>query len=177
MFNIFRLLAVISAVLLLAPASYAASNVAVVNIQKIMRDSKAANTIRAQVKTKQKSFQEELDRKETMLQQEDQELAKQRNVLSQEAFQKKYAEFREKAVAAQKEVRVKRARLDKGLAQALADIQKKVTDIVAEVAKQNGYDLVVSGNLVLYTADKNDITEQVLSQLDRELPNVNVNFN
>ena len=67
-----------------------ATQVAVVNIQKIMKESKAANTIRSQVQAKQKTYQAELDKKEKVLQQEDQELAKQRNVLSQDAFKKKY---------------------------------------------------------------------------------------
>ncbi len=141
----------------------AATEVAVVNIQKIMKDSKAANAVREQVKKKQKSFQAELDKKEKALQKEDQELAKQRNVLSQDAFKKKYDAFRKKAVDAQKEVRVKRAKLDKGLAKALADIQKKVTSIVASVAKEKGIDVVISGNLVLYTVSKQDITDECLS--------------
>lgn len=154
-----------------------ASNLAVVNIQTIMRESKAANTVRDQVKNMQKKFQSELDKREKELQKEDQELAKQRNVLSQEAFQKKYAAFREKAAAAQKEVRVKRASLDKGLAKALGEIQKKVTSIVETISKQQGYDVTISGIQVLYVSQANDITQQVLQQLDREMPNVNVNFN
>lgn len=155
----------------------AAGNVAVVNIQQIMRESKAANTVRDQVRQKQEAFQAELDQKEKALQQEDQDLAKQRNVLSQEAFQKRYAEFREKAAAAQKEVRIKRAKLDKGLTRALTDIQQKVTDIVADISRDKGFDLAVSGAQVLYAAPQQDITAEVLSRLDRDMPNVNVDFN
>lgn len=153
-----------------------ATELAVVNIQKIMKDSKAANTIRSQVQSKQKSYQAQLDKKEKSLQQEDQKLAKQRNVLSQDAFKEKYTAFRKKAMAAQQEVRVKRSKLEKGLAKALGDIQKKVTKIVADVSKEKGFDVAVSGNLVLYTASKNDITDEVLSRLNRELPSVSVKF-
>lgn len=160
---------------LATPQAYA-TEVAVVNIQKIMKDSKAANTIRSQVQAKQKAYQTELDKKEKELQKEDQELAKQRNVLSQEAFQEKYAAFRKKAMEAQQEVRVKRGSLEKGLAKALGDIQNKVTEIVSQVAKEKNFDVAISGNLVLYTAAKNDITDEVLSRLNRDLPNVNVSF-
>lgn len=158
----------------LAPAQ--ATEVAVVNIQKIMKESKAANAIRSQVQAKQKDFQAELDKKEKSLQQEDQELAKQRNVLSQEAFKEKYTAFRTKAMEAQQEVRAKRAKLEKGLAKALESIQSKVTEIVAGVSKEKGFDVAVSGNLVLYTAEKNDITAEVLSRLNSQLPNINVTF-
>ena len=154
-----------------------ANNVAVVNIQKIMRESKAANAVRDQVQQKQKTYQAELDQKEKELQQEDQELAKQRNVLSQEAFQKKYTAFRERAVTAQKEVRVKRSKLDKGLAKALSEIQEKVTSIVEQVAKEKGFDIALSGTTVLYTSLNQDITDEVLSRLDSQMPNINVSFN
>ena len=164
------------ALLIQPSAALADSNVAVVNLQKIMKESKAANAIRSQVQEKQKSFQAELDKKEKQLQKEDQELAKQRNVLSQEAFKQKYQEFREKAAAAQKEVRVKRASLDQGLAKALKTIQDKVRDIVEDVCKEQDFDLAVSGNQVLYTTDSQNITETVLKRLDSELPNINVQF-
>lgn len=163
---------------LMAPLSAAYANeIAVVNIQKIMRDSKAANTVREQVKKKQKSFQAELNKEEKALQKEDQELAKQRNVLSQEAFKKKYGEFRKKAVEAQKQVRVKRGKLDKGLAKALADIQKRVTSIVESICKEKGYDMAISGSQALYASSRYDITDEVLSRLNKELPNINVSFN
>ena len=59
------------ALLIQPSAALADSNVAVVNLQKIMKESKAANAIRSQVQEKQKSFQAELDKKEKQLQKED----------------------------------------------------------------------------------------------------------
>lgn len=158
-------------------ASASASNVAIVNIQLIMQKSKAANTVRDQVNQKKEAFQNELNQREKQLREEDQALAKQRNVLSQEAFQKQYTAFREKAANAQKEVRVKRAKLNEGLARALSDIQTKVTSIVEEIAREKGFDVAISGAQVLYAAQSQDITTEVLDRLNREMPNVNVNFN
>lgn len=162
---------------LLPFSAAAASDVAVVNIPQIMRESKAAQAIRDQVQSKQKAFQAELDQKETALQKEDQELAKQRSVLSQEAFEKKYREFREKAANTQKEVRAKRASLDKGLTLALAEIQKKVGEIVTALAAEKQFRMAFSSQQVLYTDPALDITNEVLSRLNSQLPSVTVNFN
>jgi outer membrane protein len=159
-----------------APA-LAEQKIAVVNIQQIMRDAKAAEAIRGQMKSKQKSFQEELDKREKELQTQDQELAKQRSVLSQEAFEKKYQEFRKKASDAQKEVRTKRAALDKGFTQALAEIQKKVLEIVEKLAKEKDVDAVISTGQMLYADPSLDLTAEVLTRLNSQMPNVNVNFN
>lgn len=171
---------VISAIIfVLSPAHDAAANskIAVVNVQKIMKESKAAQAVRSQVTAKQKSFQAELDKKEGELQKEDQDLAKQRSVLSPEAFEKKYKDFRKKAADAQKEVREKRGKLDRGFTEALTEIQKKVTEIVAGIAKEKEADIVVANTPVLYVSPDLDITDAVLSKLDAQLPNVTVNFN
>jgi len=165
------------AVFLPADEAAASSKVAVVNVQKIMKESKAAQAVRSQVTAKQKAFQAELDKKEGELQKEDQDLAKQRSVLSPEAFEKKYKDFRKKAAEAQKEVREKRGKLDRGFTEALTEIQKKVTEIVAGIAKEKEVEMVVANTPVLYVSPDLDITDAVLSKLDAQLPNVTVNFN
>lgn len=150
--------------------------VGVVNIPKIMRDSKAANSVREQLKNKQKAFQSELDAKEKALLQEDQDLAKQRNTLSQEAFEQKVAAFRKKAMGVRQEIQEKRAQLDKGFEGALTKIQDTTLTIVKEVASEKSLKLVVSSSTVLYADSTMDITNEVLNRLNTKLPNVSVSF-
>ncbi len=167
----------LSVMVAVAPAHAATlEGVGVVNIQKIMRDSKAASSVRDQLKNKQKSFQSELDAKEKALQQEDQELAKQRANLSQEAFTQKVTAFSQKAMAARQEIQNKRAQLDKGFAGALGKIQDTTIAIVQEIAKEKNLKLVVSSSQVLYSDAEMDITNEVLTRLNSKLPSVSVSF-
>ncbi len=170
-------LIVLLVIMLASYAASAQSTIAIVNIQKIMRESKAANAVRSQVKSKQKSFQAELDKKEKELQDKDKELAKQRSILSQEAFEQQYKAFRKTAAEAQQEIRQKRAQLDKGFTKALADIQKKVIEIVSAVAKEKGADMAISSSQILYGNPSLEITDEVLGRLDKQMPNLSVNFN
>lgn len=171
------ILAMLCATLLTLPQSAtAADKLAVVNIQIIMKDSKAANSVRDQVQTKQKQFQSELDKKEKELQEEDKELAKQRSLLSPEAFKQQYQQFRQKAATAQKEIQKKRVQLDKALGEALADIQQNVVTIVAEVAKEKGANMAISTSQVLYADPALDITSEVLTRLDKKVPKLTVKF-
>tara|TARA_B100001123_G_C15216537_1_gene989466 strand:+ start:919 stop:1434 length:516 start_codon:yes stop_codon:yes gene_type:complete len=163
--------------LMVAPLGASAANIAVVNIPQILKEAKVANSVRDQLKQKQKSFQTELDQKETSLRNEDQELAKQRSVLSQDAFESKYREFRQKAGDAQKEVRAKRVKLDKGFAEAMEQIQTKVTEIVTQIAQEKGFDLAMSKAQVFYAKTDQDITAEVLKRLDAQMPSMTVNFN
>ncbi len=149
---------------------------ATVNIQEIMHNSTAAKSVKEQLDSKQKSFQAEMSKREEELQKEDQELGKQRAVLSPDAFDKKLKEFKAKATAAQKDVQSKRAALDNALSTSLSEIQKTIFNIVASIAKEKGYSVVLPSSQLLYADSKLDITREVLTKLDSTLPKVKVNF-
>lgn len=169
-------LLLLAAVFAVASPAFAETTVGVVNIQKIMRDSKAANSVRAQLKEKQKSFQTELDTKEKALMAEDQALVKQSAGTDKAAFEQKVKDFRAKAAGAQREVQTKKVQLDKAFAGALEQIQGNVLTIVKEVAAEKKLTLVVTSSQVLYADNSLDITGDVQQRLDSKLPNVKVNF-
>ena len=150
--------------------------IAVVNIQEIMRDSLAAKSIKDQFDAKQKAFQSEISTKEQDLQKEQQELKKQQSVLSQDAFEKKLREFNTKASSVQKEVQNKKLTLDKGLAQSFAEIQKTVGIILGDMSKEKGFLVVLPSQQILYSDAKLDITQEVLTRLNKALTKVNVVF-
>lgn len=160
------------------PAAYAAegSSFAVVNIQQIMKDSTAAKSVREQLENKQKAFQTEITKKEEQLKKEDQELAKQRSVLAKEAFEEKARAFRTKATDMQKEVQSKKAMLDNGFERALMDIQKVVSEIIVEMAKEKGFTMAIPTSQILYADPKMDISAEVLEKLNKKLPKVDVKF-
>lgn len=158
------------------PALAETPAIGIVNIQQIMRDSSAAKSVLQQLQNKKKSFQSELDAKEKELQKEDQELVKQQANLSKEAFEQKVTSFRQKAMSARQEIQNKRGQLDKGFQGALDQIQTTTLGIVAEVAKEKNFSLVVSSAQVLYNTDGMDITGEVLGRLNKKLPSVSVKF-
>lgn len=163
--------------IVLAPAAQAEGvSIAIVNVQKIMHDAAAAKSASDQLEKKQKSYQDELKKKDDALQKEEQELTKQKNVLSKEAFEEKTRAFRGKVTDIQKEVQSKKALLDNAYARALADIQKAVTDIIADMAKEKGFTLAIPTSQLLYAENKLDISDEVLSRLNKKLPKLDVKF-
>lgn len=170
------LTALLAAFVANASPALAETTVAVVNTQKIMRDSKAAQSVRSQLQAKQKTFQADLDAKEKQLMAEDQALVKQRNSVEKAAFEQKVKDFRTRASEAQREVQTKKLAVDKALAVSLESIQNTVLDIVKEVAAEKKITLVVSSAQVLYTDSALDITNEVLDRLNKKLPTVAVKF-
>jgi Skp family chaperone for outer membrane proteins len=160
----------------LCTPALAAESIAIVNIQEIMKDSTAAKSIKDQLEAKQKTFQAEMSKKSEALQKEEQDLGKQRSVLSPDAWDKKANAFKAKAADAQKEVQSKRAELDNAFSSALNEIQKTVFDIVSGIAKDKGYSVVLPTSQLLYADSSLDITKTVLTKLNSTLPKVTVNF-
>jgi outer membrane protein len=152
------------------------SQIAVVNIQQVMKDSTAAKSVREQLESKQKSFQGDITKKEESLQKEDQELAKQKAVLSKEAFEEKARAFRTKATEVQKEVQSKKALLDNAFERSLNEIQKVVTDIIADISKEKGFVVALPTSQILYADKGLDISAEVLEQLNKRLPKLDVKF-
>lgn len=149
---------------------------AVVNIQQIMRDSTAAQNVREQLEGKSKAFQTEISKKQESLQKEEQELGKQRSVLSKSAFDEKARAFGKKATDAQKDAQSKKALLDNAFERALNDIQKAVTDIIAEMAREKGFAITIPTSQTLYYDPKLDITSDVLTRLNQKLSKLDVKF-
>ena len=165
------------AMLALSAPAFADTSVGVVNVQQIMRDSKAANSVRDQLKTKQQSFQTELDSTEKSLQAEDQALAAEsKTTKDKTAFDAKVKAFQTKAATAQRDVQTKKAAIDKAVSAALEQIQGNVLTIAKEVAAEKKFNLIVTSGEVLYNDPALDITADVQQRLDTKLPTVKVNF-
>ncbi len=153
-----------------------ALNVAVVDMKKVMGEAKSAISAKGQLEAKQKEFQTQVSATEATLQKNDQELAKQRSLLSAEAFKTKLDAFRQQAASAQKDVQGKQMQLRRAFETSIMTIQEKVATIIKAIAAEKQYDLVIPANGLLFHKDTMNITAEVLARLDKELPNMRVNF-
>lgn len=161
----------------LSPLSQAhAENIAIVNIQKLMRDSVAVKTAREQLKSKQDQFLSEIKNKEVELKKEDEELAKQRSILAPDAFEQKVNAFREKAAVVQRDARMKQGQLSKAFDSALGELQKTIVVIVSEMAKEKNFSVAIPSTQALYYDPSLDITDEVLKRLNTRLTKITINF-
>ena len=146
----------------------------VVDYQRIFREAKAARAIRDQVETRRKLYQEQIAKEEQRLHESDKELARQRTLLSPEAFADKRREFEKRVAEVQRLVQERRRQLDQVHAAALNNVRAVLIQIIGEMSEARGFNLVLPTSGVLLFSPKIDLTEDVLTQLDRKLPNVKV---
>ena len=143
-----------------------------IDYQRILRDAAAARSIRDQIETRRKAYQEEISKEEQRLHEIDKEFAQQRSVLSPEDFAEKRREFERDVAEVQRKVQERRRELDRLSATALNEVKQALIEIVTSIAEERGFNLVLPSSEVLFFARSLDLTEEVLAKLDARLPQV-----
>ncbi|HSA82663.1 MAG TPA: OmpH family outer membrane protein [Geminicoccaceae bacterium] len=147
---------------------------AVIDYQRILRDAVAARSIRDQIEVRRKAYQEEISKEEQRLHEADKEFAKQRSLLTAEAFTEKRREFEQEVAEVQRLVQERRRELDNVAAVALDQVKEALIEVVTSIADERGFNLVLPSSEVLFFARRIDLTEEVLAKLDSRLPDVRV---
>ena len=147
---------------------------AVIDYQRILRDAAAARSIRGQIEVRRKAYQEEISKEEQRLHEADKEFAKQRSLLTAEAFTEKRREFEQEVAEVQRLVQERRRELDNVAAVALNQVKEALIEVVTNIADERGFNLVLPSSEVLFFARRIDLTEEVLAKLDSRLPDVRV---
>ena len=159
-----------------APAANAADpvKIAVVDIQSLLKNSKAAQSIESQIATMRKTFQGEVEKEEKDLRAKENAIVAQKDKLKEDELKAKAQEFQKQVAAGQKKVQDRKATLDKSIADALGTLRAEIVKIVAKIGEDKDLDLVLARTDVVIVNKDMDITADVLKQLDANLPSVKV---
>lgn len=147
---------------------------AIVDIQKIMRESAASVSIRDQIDGVRSSYQADLDAKEERLRKTDEELKRQRAILAPEAFEEKRKAFEEEVLGVQKEVQGRNAIIEQAIGDATGKIREKLIPILAEIMEERGASVLVDKSQVLVSDKGLEVTTSSLTRLNKALPEVTV---
>jgi len=149
--------------------------IGVVDVQVILQRSEAAKSVQQAIEGYRQSLAKEFSGREEKLREAEEELGRQRQALSAEAFAKKRREFEQKVAEYQRDVQTRQRSIDQSINEAMGTIQKTLVDVVKSVAEDQGVTLVLSGQQVVWLADKSlDLTPPVLDDLNKRLPRVSV---
>lgn len=148
--------------------------VAVIDVQIILVDSKAVKDIREQITKFGTQFEKEIEKERNEIRTANQELARQRTILSPEAFAEKRRKFEQRVVEVQRLVQQRQRELDKSRNEAMIVLNKAYTEIVWKIANELSLAVILRKNQTAYAVPSLDITKKVLTRLDKKLPTVKV---
>jgi outer membrane protein len=148
--------------------------IGIVDVQRVLRDAKAAKSVRPEMEKLRKEFQTQVKNQEQALRTAEQELAQQRAILSREAFADKRRAFSEQASEAQRAVQAQRRELDKAFNATKNIILENLIQVAQNIAKAKNLNIVMEKRFVFISARALDITDDVLAGLDKRLPVITI---
>ena len=153
---------------------YPNTSIGIIDINKVLTESKAAKDATEQIEKIQKKSEEDSKKEDEQIIQEREKLIEQQSVMAPEAFEVKVADFEKKVQAYQIERQEKLRKLDQMVQGARATILDKVKPIINDYANELGITVILEKNAVVMSADDMDMTDQVIEILNKSLPKIKV---
>lgn len=162
----------------LAQGTGKAPVVAVINYTRAMHQSKAGQSLRQQFDKQRGVYEKEIKKAETKLEEAQQELKQQQAILSPEAFARKRQEFQQQAGQLQRKAQDRKRALDQMREEGLRQIETVLREILGEMVKERGYDIVMNAGpgagTIIMASKELFITDEVMERLNKKLPSVTI---
>jgi outer membrane protein len=149
------------------------SSIGVIDIQKVLRSSIAARSIRPQMEKLKANFQQRFKNSEAELLKAKQDLERERAILP-EGFGERRKAFEGRVSDTQRQVQTVNRKLDRALANAMRQVHKNLREITKDLAKERSLQFVVPKRVMIFYEKRFDITQEVSRRLNKKLPKVKV---
>ena len=143
-------------------AAAAESRIAVVDLQRATLTTEDGIRAQATMKKRFDKRQQELDAKRAELGRVQDDIEKQARVLSREALQKRSADLQQQLVKLQTVYVEYQQELAKMQNELMGPILKKMSSVIARIAKKNGFELILDKQATPYARPDLDLTDQVI---------------
>ena len=156
-------------------SSYSESLIVFLDMNKIMLQSKAGKSITVELEKLHKNNITTFKQKEEDLKNKETSIVSQKNVLSNEEFEKKINSLRKEA----NEYRIKRRDLINSLTEKRVEAQNKLiktlNPILADYSKKNSISMIIQKKNIIIGKSELEITDDILKLLDDNLNTFDLN--
>ena len=145
------------------------------NVEKIMQQSIAGKSIKNQLKKLHNNNLEKFKKNDQILKNKEKKIIAQKNILSQEEFQKELKSLRTEIINFQKEQVKARDDINKLRIGATNKLISKLSPILEEYAKKNSISLILQKKNIVMGKKEIEITNEILEITNKEIKNININ--
>ena len=146
-----------------------------VDMELLMNSSEAGKSISSELTTIHKKTTAELKKIEEELKKEEVDLIKQKNVISNEEFEKKLSTLRNKASDYQKQRKKFNDSINKKRLDATSELISLIQPILAEYANNNSISIIFQKKNIIIGKTELDITENILKILNESHKKIAIN--
>jgi len=147
--------------------AHAATAIAVVDSRRVIAESNEAKKLMSDIEKMKKEMQDKLQGIEKKLTDKKEELDRKQTVLSESQFldeqsklKSEVRDFRSKGQSMEEE-------LNKEFMLRRREIIRILQQVVTELAKERGYDVVLDAGQLLYANDSVDVTDEVMKRVNK----------
>ena len=159
-----------------------AARMAIIDVQRILQESLAARSVQKQLETQRAKFQAEISGREKQLHDADSALKELRGKAASGAdpeggdggIDAREQQLRQRFMERERDVQTKRHALDEGFTVSMGIVRTNLLDVVQDVARGQGLQVVLLKQQALWYDAKLDITDEVLARLNTRLTHVPV---
>jgi len=155
--------------------SYSATELAYINMEKIMNQSIAGKSITKALEDLHIKNIEEFKKIENELKLKENEIVSQKNILQEEEYKKKINLLKEQVVEYRKERRAKIELLNKKKIEATSELLKNIRPILAEYATQNSISIIIQKKNIIVGKKELEITDDILNSVNKKVKKIKLN--
>ena len=144
-------------------------------MQAIVGESLAAVKVKEFIENKKVEFTTEIQKEEQQLKSMQEELGSQRSILPPDEFAELEGNFRKRVENLQKMVAEKNQLLEDILSKSVQIIQNEAIKIITEIGKEKNLALTLDTSSVVIAANSINISKNVITLLNINLPTLNMN--
>ena len=169
-----KLLLIITFSLIILSSSAEEQKIVYLNVEKIMQQSIAGKSIKDQHKKLHTKNLEKFKKNDEILKNKDKKIISQKNILSQEDFQKELKSLRTEIINFQKEQVKARDDINKLRIGATNKLISKLSPILEEYAKKNSISLILQKKNIVIGKKEMEITNEILEITNKEIKNIKI---
>ena len=172
----FKKFFITSLFILIFLSSYAEEQkIVYLNVDKIMQQSIAGQSIKNQLEILHKKNLEKFKKNDEILKKKEKKIIAQKNILSQEDFQKEINDLKTEIINFQKEQVKARDNINKLRIGATNKLIAKLSPILEEYAKKNSISLILQKKNIVMGKKEIEITNEILEIANKEIKNIKIN--
>ena len=141
-----------------------------VDMQRALQSTDAGKKARAELEKEFNAKKKDLQSEEASIKKMGEEFKKQSLVLSDEARAKKQGEIQERIMKFQQKTAESQGEIQTKERELTEPLLTKLRAVITEMAKSKGYNVILekSENTVLYSQEKDDLTNEVISAFNKQ---------
>lgn len=144
--------------------------IAIVDVREVTRRSAMTRDIARQIDAERKRLRDEIQKEEEGLRKTDEELKRQKVLLSPAAFEEERKKFENRVREMQRKVQESNIQLGRMRSRGERDFEIQLSKALVELANQNGYTLILRKREIMIAAETYDITKDVVEKVNKAMP-------